>query len=259
MKAGVILGAACAVCLSGCTGKDDTSTGAGAAGGEPLSGEYLLDGVDGYVPVAGTTIRIEFSGNEVRFSGGCNSYDGSFSVQGGVLVVTRVGSTGMGCAPELHLQDDWLEGFLTSRPALQLDGDTLILTGEEATLVFLDREVADPDRPLTGRLWTIHSLRDGDAVSSIPMGAVATVTFHDDRTVDIESGCNSGSGSYEATDVELTFGLISYTRVACPDGGSASLESHVQGVFGSGKASYEIDAARLRVDRDSVGISATTE
>ena len=102
----------------------------------------------------------------------------------------------------------------------------LVLTGQGATLVFLDRELADPDRGLTGRLWTIDSLVDAQAVSNVPAGVVPTVTFGDDGTLTLEAGCNTCNGTYQATNAELTFDPMVCTRMACLEPGASETEAH---------------------------------
>jgi heat shock protein HslJ len=41
-------------------------------------------------------------------------------------------TTMMACEPELQAQHDWVTGFLTSSPALELDGSTLTIGDDES-------------------------------------------------------------------------------------------------------------------------------
>lgn len=217
--------------------------------------EFLLDEVTGYDPVADTTIRLGFSAEEIRFSAGCNSHMGSYSVENGVLVAGAFGATTMGCTQALMTQDAWLADFLSSDPALALEGDTLTLTGESATLVLLDSEVANPDRPLTGQTWTIDSIITGEVVMSVAQPLTPTVTFGTDGSLTIETGCNVGEGSYEVTETELTFGDITYDEGTCADAETAAFASQIQQVF-VGSATYSIDEARLVIEGPELGVYA---
>ena len=54
-----------------------------------------------------------------------------------------------------------------ARPEVVLDGDVLVLRTATAELRFLDRKVADPDRPLEGTRWRVTGLFDPQVASSI--------------------------------------------------------------------------------------------
>src|SRR5262245_63953243 len=47
-------------------------------------------------------------------------------------------------------------------------GDKLTLTSGTTVVSLQDREVAEPDLPLTGTTWTVDTLLAGGAASSIP-------------------------------------------------------------------------------------------
>ena len=68
-----------------------------------------------------------------------------------------------------------------------------------------------------------------DAVSSVPAGVVAALTFSAGR-VDVEAGCNRGGGAVSATDATLTFGPIALTKMAC-EGGAMEVERLVSEVL----------------------------
>ena len=101
-----------------------------------------------------------------------------------MLVVPGMAMTEMACEPAALMdQDTWLSAVLTSRPTVALDGDTLTLTADGAVITFVDREVADPDRPLEGTTWNVEGLVSNDAVSSIPAGGrVPTLRFEGGRS-----------------------------------------------------------------------------
>ena len=226
--------------------------------------EFLLDSAQGYTVVDNTSIRISFRRDDVgglgfSLSAGCNSIFGSFALRDGVMDVDSdsVGMTAMGCAPELHSQDGWLVDFLKAGPRLELDGDRLTLTGSNATLSFLDREVVDPDRALAGPTWTIDTLIDGGGASSVTLEP--TVVFSDDGTIQINSTCNSGGGNYTTDGSNITFSGLFYTEMACLGTDASRVEAHIQAVFAEGTATYEIDASRLTIQHGSKGVRARTE
>jgi len=66
-------------------------------------------------------------------------------------------------------------------------------------------------------LWTRTEYSD-DTVLRSPNPNAYTLAFMDDGRVAIRADCNTGSGSYTATDSSLTFGPAAITLAACPPG-----------------------------------------
>jgi heat shock protein HslJ len=241
-------------------GNGDAGNG-GASNGDPsaalLDREFLLDSSDGYEPVAGTTVNVRFSEEGFGFSAGCNSHFGEYSLCDGKLCIVGLGSTDIGCDPERSGQDAWLADFFTSEPALELGGDQLTFTGEAATLVFLDREVANPDRPLTGRTWTVDTFIMGGAASNLPVPNPPTLVFGADGAFSAFTGCNDASGTYAVEGEEITFSALASTRIGCM-GAATDAEQRMLMVL-DGTVTYAIDAQRLTLLNGDIGIGATTE
>jgi heat shock protein HslJ len=170
-----------------------------------------------------------------------------------------MGSTAIGCDTERHEQDEWLATFLTSRPLFERDGDALTLSTDEASLNFLDSEVANPDRSLTDRTWTIDTFVRGGSASNLSLQEEPTVRFDADGTVRVFTTCNTGGGQYTASGNTLQLEAIAYTEEGCNETGSASAEQHIQEVLTEGEVQFEIDAARLTLSRGDVGLMAISE
>lgn len=234
--------------------------GAGGGGQTGLAGlEFLLESAQGFTPVAGTTVRLSFETANFGMSAGCNSMSGAYSQCDGKLCASDLSTTDIGCDPPRHSQDEWLADFVTSQPSLTHSGDRLTLTGTDATLEFVDSETADPDRPLTGRTWTIDTLLDGDVASSAPVQVPPTVQFFAAGTLEVNSTCHTGIGYFTASGGTLTLSDMAYTQEVCASMGNPAVAAHVEQVLGDGTVNFEIDAARLTLERGSIGVSATTE
>ncbi|HKP55284.1 MAG TPA: META domain-containing protein [Polyangiales bacterium] len=226
------------------------------AASESLDGRtFLLDSSKGFEPVENTTVRLRFHDGQLSLQADCNTHAGEYAVRDGVLIFENVGSTEIGCEPALQKQDEQLVEFLTSEPQLDLDDERLTLTQAKIELVFLDREVADPDRPLVGTLWAVDTLIDGDSASNLPLTKEPTIQFDDDDKLHVDTTCNTGSGRYQVDGARITLEDVSYTEVAC-SGASGSVETHIQAVLRDGTLMFEIDAARLRLERGSKGLGA---
>ena len=227
-------------------------TGCSFFGGQGASLEgrtFLSTGVtDGDVPhdlVAGTRIRISFiAGGTIGVSAGCNIMGGSYRHEGGALQFDGGSMTEMGCDPERHAQDDWLFGFLGSGPSVALSGNDLVLTSGPVDIRLIDREIAEPDLALVGPTWTVISIVDGDAVSSVPVGVVATLAFGADGRVAVSTGCNDGGGTYAVAGESMTFSDVALTKRAC-DGAAGQMEAAVLAVITADRVLFGLDANAL--------------
>lgn len=227
---------------------------------EALEGRtFVLESADGYSLVADTTANVSFASGEISFGAGCNGHFSEMSLDGDVLVVESFSSTAIGCAQELHEQDEWFAAFFSARPIVTLEDEQLTFTTAEATLVFIDDEVANPPPPLVGTVWEIWALIDGE-VAQGGFDVVPTVTFDSDGTVHVFSGCNNGEGEYEADDGTITFsGGIGYTEAGCPDAELTDVEAHVQAVFTMGEVTYSFNRQDLAIDKGDLGVRASAQ
>ena len=187
--------------------------------------------VVGFDLVPGSEIRLTFEGDRIGAAGGCNQLSSTWALEGDVapkLVVGDMASTMMACEPATLIdQDTWLSSFLTSDPTVALDGDTLTLTVGQSAITLVE----EPDQTLEGPTWTFDSILSADAVTSVAVARPPTLTFAGGRwQVAVDTGCNTGSGTYEATATEITFGPIALTRIACDDA-TAQVEAAITTVL----------------------------
>ena len=140
-------------------------------------------------------------------------------------------------------QDTWISALVSSDPTFTLAGDTLTITGSDAQVVTL---VAVADEPLEAVRWVVDGLLANEGVSTVPIGAEASITITD-GTAAVEAGCNTGSASVTITDATITFGPLMLTRMACPEP-QTTLENAVVAVL-EGDVAYTIDGDTLRLRR----------
>ncbi len=133
------LAAACAAVLvvAACGDDDDDEGAAGAAPTvEELAGTtFTSTSVEGWTLVDGTEVALTFDADGLAANAGCNTLRGSVAITDGQLQVGTMASTTMACDPDLMDQDAWLTSFLEAESAITLEGTTLTITNEDATLV----------------------------------------------------------------------------------------------------------------------------
>ncbi len=243
----VTLALASALLLGACGGG---SAGPGPTGRGLDGRTFLSTGIEGHALVAGSTVRLTFQGGQLSANAGCNSMSGAYRISADRLVVEQLATTEMGCDAPFMDQDRWVADLLDGS-TITLDGDMLMLTKLAVRLTLLDREVADPDRPLTGTRWVVDGLIGSGAVSSVPINVVAALTFAD-GLVDVEAGCNQGGGSVTITDATIEFGPIGLTKRAC-EPGAMTVEQAVTATL-SGTTRYMIEAGSLTIEAGGVGL-----
>lgn len=229
-----------------------------AASAPSLAGRVFLSvGVtDGGVArplVPGTRIRLDFRAGDLGASAGCNSMGGTYRIEDGRLVFEGGSMTEMGCDPDRDAQDQWLITLLASRPAARLTGDELILESGSVVVRLLDRKVVEPDVALSGPTWTVVSIIDGGAVSSVPAGAVATMAFKANGTFELNAGCNQGGGAWKAVGTGIEVSDLVLTKKAC-EGPGGTLESAVVGVLRAGSIAAAIDSNQLTLQAGTKGL-----
>ncbi len=240
-----------ALVLAAC-GSDSSSSSSDTTAADLDGRSFVSSAVTGYELVADSEIKLAFLPDSIAANAGCNSMNGGFSIDAGVLTAGPFASTMMACDQPLMDQDTWLSDFLTSSPTVALDGSTLTLTGADATITL------DEVQPtaLTGTTWNVTGTVATEAISSVPTDSMASITIADDGKVAVKTGCNNGSGGVEITDTTLTFGPIATTKMACEQP-LMDLEASVTSVL-QGKVTYEIngDALSLRsgTGADAIGL-----
>ena len=254
------LGVLLLLALAACAGPEEIS-GVGPGDGDAppaLDGRtFLSTSVTGHELVAGTRIQLNFRKGNIGATAGCNSLGAPYSLDGDTLVTDGQGMamTEMGCDPPRHAQDEWLSGFLTSKPTVALSGNELRLTRGTTTIELVDREVADPDRRLVGTRWRVDTVIQGDAASSVPDEGDVILRFPTDTTFAASSeGCTSIEGEMTLGPQTITFGETTVDDIACPSPWAETLE-----VIRAGETTYRIDAARLEIEADDIGIGAVAE
>ncbi len=211
---------------------------------------YLSTDVKGVTMVPGTRITLAFRDGSLSAGGGCNAIGGAYTITGDRLSTAHLITTEMGCAQPLMEQDRWLAKLL-SGSTMALAGDTLTLDDGTVRLTLLDREVAKPDKPITGTKWVLDGIVTGDAASSVPTGVTASMRIVDGR-VELDTGCNTGGGPVTVTDDTLTFGAMALTKKACM-AGPAAVEAAVVSTL-TGTVHYTIEADVLTIDAGTSGL-----
>lgn len=113
--------------VAGC-GDDDGGDDGDASPAELTGSSFEVTAVEGQELAAGSTIRLTFEDDLILVEAGCNSMRGGYTIEDGVLQVGVLAGTQMACDEALMAQDQWVAAFLEGGPALEQDGDRLVLS-----------------------------------------------------------------------------------------------------------------------------------
>lgn len=239
------------VVLLSCGDRGDADPGP-ADGATTLDVTYVVTGVtDGGEPrplVKGSEIRLRFDGDQLGISAGCNSMGGTYTLDGTRLTVSDLSMTEMGCDAPLMEQDSWVAGLFAEPVQLMTGAEPSLISGD-VVLTLADREQVSPDKPLVGTTWTLDSIGTGGAdgaVSSVPEGASASVTFRDDGSVRIFDGCNGGGGPVTVNGESITWGQIAFTLKGCGDPGVVEVSRAIHEVL-TGSTTFTIEEKSLTI------------
>jgi heat shock protein HslJ len=260
--AGVVV--ALILAIAACGDSDTVQSSDGDAFSEALDGRQFWSTrvVEGSVDrplVEGTRIQLRFDDGSIGASAGCNSMGGPFEVEdGSALVVPELVMTEIGCDGPRHAQDEFVLALLSASPTITLVGDVLVLSTETTTVELLDREVADPDRPIIGTQWKVTGFIEGEVAMSMVVDEAGSVVFSDDSTMTGSDGCSPFAFSVEVSDGsiggpvegdgELQFGIKDPGSLDPADCGSEREYAEAfNELFATGDASYTIDGPNLTV------------
>ena len=100
---------------------------------------WRLESLNGQPPLEGTQITLEFDGETLSGSSGCNSYSGGFTATATELLFTPLGGTEMACAEPIMAQEAAFFVALGSEVTYLRSDTQLTLTNQEngQVLVFV--------------------------------------------------------------------------------------------------------------------------
>jgi heat shock protein HslJ len=210
----------------------------------------VAQGLD-QAPLAGSRVDIRFENGRVTGTSGCNSYGGSYVLDGTALAFGPMISTRKACPQDLMKQEGDYLRVLGAADTVALDANGLTLSGPAGAARF----AAEVDT-LTG-VWTVVGYNNGKAaVVSVKVGTEITATFGTDGRLSGSAGCNTYSGAYQVNGTEIAIGQVAATQKMCLDADVMSQEQLFLGAIQAGtKVELRGDTLGLR---DAKGATQVT-
>lgn len=202
-----------------------------------------------FTPATLPTIVFDSEG-KIAGRGGCNSYFGDYTLNGGEISFGAIGATKMACAEGMDQETQYFAALeaakqisLTSKTSLELrsdDGKT------EIKFVNMPVPNAPAETGLTGKVWEltqIENTADG-TVETPSTGVLPTLEFTEDGKISGNGGCNGFGGLYATAEGnKVTFTEIISTLMACDN---TDIETvYFNGL--NGAESYAFDGDMLKI------------
>lgn len=205
--------------LIGCANNDgqiiDNSELEPASSTQPLTGKTWILQASNQPLLPESVITIEFTEDgKLNGSSGCNSYFGSYTIEGDILTVDGIGATEMWCEDMMEQEMAFLE-MLQNAATIEFTESALTIHTDGGDLNFSFTPAKHT--PLAGIKWTLNGIAQNGVVSSTPVDKDIYIQF-DGEAAQGNSGCNSFSGNYQIDDDALTVSGIVGTMMACVDG-----------------------------------------
>ncbi len=171
------------------------------------------------MPVRGSEVTATFQDGQVGGNASCNTYFGSYTVDGNNLAITMGGMTMMACPEPLMAQEQLFVTNMQSAATYAITADQLqILNADGATVLAFAPLLPTP---LTGTNWVAISYNNGrQAVVSVLGGTEITAVFGEDGSLTGSAGCNNYMTSYQVDGNAMTIEPAATTRMFCgePEG-----------------------------------------
>jgi heat shock protein HslJ len=161
----------------------------------------------------GVIVTLRMALGQASGSGGCNSYHGSYTLDGSSLSFGPLAATQMACADPAGGTEHAYFGNLAQVASYTFDGTNLSLAdaGGKALLSY----ASAPPSSIDGG-WVVTGYNNGKGAVTTPITTtLLTMVFGPDGTIAGSSGCNHYSGSYTVDGNKLTVGPVATTQMAC--------------------------------------------
>jgi heat shock protein HslJ len=236
------------------------ATGCGASARAPdlpgLDGTaWVLTELPGQTLAPRPAVTLQFAGDRVSGSDGCNRFSGRYSVADGIFhVVPSLASTQMACPPEVSAQAQAFITALTSAASYRIEDRRLeLLSAAGASLAAL----AAQSQELAGTAWRATGINNGKgAVASVVSGSTVSLEFGPEGRASGTSGCNRYTAGYTVDGPSLKFSQAASTRMMCADSGVMEQEQHfLRALESVATARVEGDRLELRTAAGAVALT----
>jgi len=219
--------------------------------------DWTLSTIAGRPLPSGTNVTLLFAIVNASGFSGCNQYTIGYATLDTGLAFGAPVTTRASCGQTIDTFEVGYFSSLSSVTHWAIANDTLTMTKAtgETILTYTRMAPATVEGP-----WTITLVNNGSgAVSSVPAGVSATISFMPDGTVSGFGGCNSFGGGYSTGPAnKIAIGPLMSTMQACGDPADTLERQLLTALQNSTKWNVTAGTLDLRDDGGAQQVQATT-
>lgn len=217
--------------------------------------QWVLTELTGRTLLDRSKPTVQFAGDRVTGSDGCNRYTGRYTVaRQAFKVVPPLAATQMACAPEIAAQASAFIEALSVAGSYRIRDDQLELLAASGGVL---ARFAPQSPELANTSWNVVGINNGKGgVARLLAGTNVTVQFAGDGQASGWSSCNRWNAGYTADRSSLKFGEAVVTRKACAEPGVMDQERQFLAALAS-VAKMRLEGDRLEM-RTPDGVVALT-
>lgn len=191
------------------------------------------------IPTGTAVPTLRFENGTLAVESSCNTGSGTYTVEGDNVTLGPIAMTRMACLETAATEAETaLLAVLNGTVVTAIDADQLTITSGDKGLVLRAAPAAGATPAgLEGVAWSLDSTVDGGTTTAVPAGVRTPTVRLDAGTVTVDSGCNTGSGTYTVASDQITFGPIASTMMACDDASNAVEQAVLTVLTGTAGAS----------------------
>lgn len=261
-RTALALVAVAVLALAAC-GDDDGGDEGGTVDAEAIEAtDWQLD-ADASTPTIGGDVASTFALRDGQASGTlqCNTYTVTMELAAdGTVEMGEMASTMIACVPDSAAEAE--QAFSTALQSVTKaaidDGGDLVLTGpDDVALHFtpIDEEA------LLVQAWDVVNVARDDAIESVVEGTSPVLTFADDGTVTLTTGCNDLSSSWTLDGRFVTIEPPRSTMKACEEPAGVMEQETALGAALEGAHSVQVSNERLTLldEEDHILLTAVPQ
>jgi heat shock protein HslJ len=159
-------------------------------------------------------VTVRFEAGRLQGFSGCNSFTGSYQLDGDRLKLGQAASTMMACSDPAGSVEKAFQAAFSGTLRYTVEGDRLLVTAASGETLEFARQ---PAPALAGSTWKVTGYNNNRQAVVGPLAdSVITLSFEDGQ-VSGSAGCNSFHGAYATRDDRIEFGPLATTRRACDE------------------------------------------
>jgi len=203
-------------------------------------------------------VTLVVDNKRVSGTGPCNTYQGDLALDGDSVDIKHLASTLRACDDSIMEAEGEFFAALEAVDTVDVSDDRLVLSNDQGvTLTF---RAFDAREHLIGT-WPIVNVTTGNAIESVLPDTDPSVTFRENGTVTLATGCNDGQGFWEIDGDDLTVGPLRQTRKFCsePEGVMRQEAALVRALESAARVQVTPKNLTILNDRGNIALVAVQE